>query len=136
MAAYCGSDHEQSRRRAGPGILWAYRRILDVTRTMMVQQVAGYEHYRKLGWLTPLLEGVLSLGVLETLGLACVGDPDHVAKRLRTLNQSGVDRVSLVLGGGDLEVPEVTASLELMMRDVMPKVLSADASTVPVEMTG
>ena len=136
MAVYCGPDHKQSRRRAGPGILWAYRRILDVTRTMMVQQVAGYEHYRKLGWLTPLLEGALSLGVLETLGLACVGDPNHVAKRLQTLNRSGVDRVSLVLGGGDLRVPEATASLELIMRDVMPRVLSADASAVPVEVMG
>ena len=135
MAAYCGLDHEQSRRRAGPGILWAYRRILDVTRTMMVQQVAGYEHYRKLGWVSPLLKGVLSLSVLETLGLACVGEPDHVAKRLRTLNQSGVDRISLVLGGGDLSVSEAIASLELMMCDVMPKVLSANTSTAPVEVT-
>ncbi len=136
MATYCGLDHEESRYRAGPGILWAYRRILDVTRTMMVQQVAGYEHYRKLGWLTPLLEGVLSLGVLETLGLACVGDPDHVTKRLRTLNQSGVDRISMVLGGGDLDVSEAINSLELMMRDVMPRVLSADVTAVPLEVTG
>ena len=135
MAAYCGLDHEQSRRRAGPGILWAYRRILDVTRTMMVQQVAGYEHYRKLGWVSPLLKGVLSLSVLETLGLACVGEPDHVAKRLRTLNQSGIDRISLVLGGGDLSVSEAIASLELMMCDVMPKVLSANTSMAPVEVT-
>lgn len=136
MAAYCGLDHEQARRRAGPGILWAYRRILDVTRSMMVRQVEGYEHYRKLGWVTPLLDGVLGLGVLETLGLACVGGPDHLARRLRTLRRSGIDRVSLVLGGGDLSVREVTESLELVMADVMPIVLSASAQATPAEVAG
>ena len=119
MAAYCDHDHQWARQRAGPGILWAYQRIIDVTRSIMVKQVAGYEHYRKLGWVTPILEGLMNLSVLETLGLACVGDPDHLVKRLTVLNQCGIDRVSLVIGGGDLSAAEVERSLEIIMREVM-----------------
>ncbi|MEK9722935.1 MAG: LLM class flavin-dependent oxidoreductase, partial [Rhodospirillaceae bacterium] len=136
MAAYCGPDHAAARDRAGPGILWAYRRILELTRTMMVRQVAGYEHYRRLGWVTPLLEGVLSLGVLEKLGLACVGDPAHLAKRLTALNAAGVDRVSLVVGGGDLSAEEVAASLELVMREALPNVVRAVNAGAGIEVPG
>ena len=121
MVAHCDDDHQRARRTAGPGILWAYQRIIDVTRTMMVKQVAGYEHYRKLGWLTPMLEGFLSLNILEKLGLACVGNSDHLGKRLTALNEFGVDRVSLVLGGGDLKAAEVKRSLEIIMREAMPR---------------
>ena len=122
IAAYCDEDHEVARKRAEPGIKWAYQRLIDVTRTMMVKQVAGYEHYRKLGWITPMLQGLLNLNILETLGLACVGSPEHLLRRLATLNEFGVDRVSLVMGGGDLSATEISRSLDLIMCEVMPKI--------------
>ena len=127
MAAYCDHDQEQAKKKAGPGIVWAYQRMIDVTRSMMVKQVVGYEHYRKLGWVTPLLEGLISLNVLEKLGLACVGNPDYLLRRLTSLKESGVDRVSLVMGGGDLSAAEVGGSLEIIMREVMPRI---EASSV------
>lgn len=121
LAAYCEEDHAAARKKAAPGILWAYRKLFEIARPMLAQQIEGYEHYRRLGWLKSVLERVLSLGVLEKMGLAVVGDPDHVAKRLLALESEGLDRVSLVIGGGDLAPAETTRCLELIHSEVMPR---------------
>jgi len=121
LAVYCESDHAAARRRAEQGLLWVYRKIFEVTRPLLSRQIAGYEHYRKLGWVTPLLDRILSLNALEKMGLAAVGDPAHVLKRLRALQDSGLDRVSLVIGGGDLRRDETVACIELLRDQVLPE---------------
>ena len=128
LAVYCERDHESARRRAADGIVWAYRRIMDITRPLLARQLAGYEHYRRLGWLAGVAQRVLSLGLLERLGLAAVGDPEHVARRLDRLARSGLDRVSLIVGGGDLSVAETAACLELIAHEVRPR-LAVHATT-------
>lgn len=127
LAVYCEPDHHAARRRAEKGILWAYRRIMDITRPLLARQLEGYEHYRRLGRLAPLLDRVLSLGVLERLGLAAVGDPGHVTARLSRLAGSGLDRVSLIVGGGDLDTPAVVACLELIAAEVRPAIAGVTA---------
>jgi alkanesulfonate monooxygenase SsuD/methylene tetrahydromethanopterin reductase-like flavin-dependent oxidoreductase (luciferase family) len=127
MAVYCEPDHAAARRRAEHGILWAYRRILSLARPMLERQLEGYEHYRHLGWLSPLLQRVLSLGLLERLGLAAVGDPAHVAARLSRLQRSGLDRLSLIVGGGDLSTAETVGCLELLAREVRPMLAARGA---------
>jgi alkanesulfonate monooxygenase SsuD/methylene tetrahydromethanopterin reductase-like flavin-dependent oxidoreductase (luciferase family) len=121
LAVYCDEDHERARRRAAEGLVWVYRRIFEVAGPLLRGQVKGYEQYRKLGWLVPLLDKTLSLPLLETLGLAAVGDPGHVAKRLRRLQESGLDRVSLAIGGGDLTREEMTSCVDLLGREVLPQ---------------
>lgn len=127
LACYCGDDHDEARRTAEPGLVWAYRRIFEVAGGVLRKQVAGYEHYRKLGWLVPVLDKVMSLTVLETLGLAAVGDADHVAGRLAKLQESGLDRVSLIVGGGDLSAERQIACLERLAADVFPRLRAAPA---------
>jgi len=120
LAVYCERDHAAARRRVAPGLVWAYRQILAISRPMLSRQLAGYEEYRKLGWLAPMLEKVLSIATLEAMGLAVVGDPDHVRKRLAALQAIGLDRVSLVIGGGDLDALESIRCIELLAERVLP----------------
>jgi len=120
IGVYCETDHAAARRRAEPGLVWAYRKILEISRPMLRRQLAGYEQYRKLGWLAPLLDKMLSVATLETLGLAVVGDPDHVLRRLAALQASGLDRVSLIVGGGDLGVADTLRCVELLAERVLP----------------
>ena len=129
LAVYCEPDHAAARRRAEAGIVWAYRRVMELTRPLLSRQLEGYEHYRRLGWLAPLLDRVLSLALLERLGLAAVGDPAHVARRLSALAASGLDRVSLIVGGGDLEPEACVSCLELIAREVRPAIAAAPAAT-------
>jgi alkanesulfonate monooxygenase SsuD/methylene tetrahydromethanopterin reductase-like flavin-dependent oxidoreductase (luciferase family) len=132
LAAYCEADRAAARQRAEPGLLWVYRKIFEVSRPLLTQQVAGYEHYRKLGRMLPLLDRVLSLPLLESMGLAAVGTPQQVARRLVALRDSGLDRVSLMVGGGDLGVGETIACLELMAEHVLPAVRGAGAAAPEV----
>ncbi|OHC81206.1 MAG: hypothetical protein A3B62_03875 [Rhodospirillales bacterium RIFCSPLOWO2_01_FULL_65_14] len=120
LACYCEVDHAAARRRAGPGIVWAFRNILDAARPFLTQRNEGYEHYRKLGMATALLEKTLTLTTLEFLGLAAVGGPEHVAERLAGIAASGVDRASLAIGGGDLSAAEATRCVELLAERVLP----------------
>jgi alkanesulfonate monooxygenase SsuD/methylene tetrahydromethanopterin reductase-like flavin-dependent oxidoreductase (luciferase family) len=108
LALYCEEDHKAARRRARDGLLWVFRKIFEVSRPLLATQVEGYEHYRRLGWLLPILDKALSVAVLEKLGLAAVGDPDHVLRKLTALRESGLDRVSLVIGGGVMDVKQTT----------------------------
>ncbi|WNJ98951.1 LLM class flavin-dependent oxidoreductase [Thalassospiraceae bacterium LMO-JJ14] len=114
LSVYCEQDHKAARERARRGIVWVYRRLFEIAKPMLSKQVEGYEHYRQLGWTVPLLDKMLSIAVLERLGLAAVGDPEHVTARLSALETAGLDRVSLVCGGGDLLPDEVARSLKLL----------------------
>ncbi len=120
LGLYCEKDHKAARARATPGLVWVYRKILEVSRPLLSRQIAGYEHYRRLGWLAPALDKVLSLQTLESLGFATAGSPEHVARRLLALQRSGLERVSLMIGGGDLSAGEVIGCLELLKDQVLP----------------
>ena len=120
LAAYCEADHRAARARAEAGILWVYRKIFEVSRHLLAGRIEGYEHYRNLGRFLPLLDRTLSLSLLETLGLAAVGSPGHLAERLLALQASGLDRVSLMVGGGDLAAERVSDCLALIADRVLP----------------
>ena len=120
MACYCEPDHRAARRRAGPGIVWAFEHLLEVTRPLLRQRTPGYEYYRRFGYASMLLEKAVSLPALELMGLAAVGDPAHVAARLARIEAAGVDRVQLVIGGGDLCAAELEACVDLIAERVLP----------------
>ena len=126
LALWCEADHKAARRRARDGLLWVFRKIFEVSRPLLATQVAGYEHYRRLGALLPILDKALSVPVLERLGLAAVGDPAHILRKLTALRDNGLDRVSLVVGGGVMDVARTTDCLNLLAREVLPKLRATD----------
>jgi alkanesulfonate monooxygenase SsuD/methylene tetrahydromethanopterin reductase-like flavin-dependent oxidoreductase (luciferase family) len=121
LACFCAEDRARARALAGDGLVWAFGQIFALTRPLIQGQLEGYEAYRRFRWIAPLLERTLNLRVLEMLGLAVVGTPDDVAARLQDLAASGLDRVSLVLGGGDIALDEQLRSMALMERAVLPR---------------
>ncbi len=131
LGVYCEEDGAAARRRAEPGLVWGYRKIFEIAGPLLSQRTPGYEYYRKLGVAAPVLDKVMGLRLLESMGLAAVGDPDHVARRLKNLRDSGLDRVSLMIGGGDLSVAETTRCVELLAQRVLPQ-LAADDSELRV----
>jgi alkanesulfonate monooxygenase SsuD/methylene tetrahydromethanopterin reductase-like flavin-dependent oxidoreductase (luciferase family) len=130
LAVYCEDDHGRARRRAEDGILWVYRKIMDVSGPLLKNRIAGYEHYRTLGWVAPLLDKVLSVATLEAMGLAAVGDPAHVVRKLISLRDAGLDRVSLMIGGGDLSRSETVACVERLAAEVLPRLSSVSVPAI------
>ncbi|MCC6533712.1 MAG: LLM class flavin-dependent oxidoreductase [Burkholderiales bacterium] len=133
LACYCERDHAAARRRAGPGIVWAFRHIVEVARPFLSTRTGGYEYYRRLGVASMLMEQRLSLPLLELLGLAAVGDPAHVAAKLARLAASGLDRVQLVIGGGDLAAAQLEACIDLLAERVLPALAAAGPSAAVEE---
>jgi alkanesulfonate monooxygenase SsuD/methylene tetrahydromethanopterin reductase-like flavin-dependent oxidoreductase (luciferase family) len=128
LAAYCETDGAAARRRAEAGIVWVYRRIREIAAAFLERRTEGYEHYRHLGRLAPLLDPVLGLRSLELLGLAAVGDADHVGRRLAALARSGLDRALLSIGGGDLDRAHAEACVARIGAEVLPRIAAGQAT--------
>lgn len=136
LAVWCEEDQKAARRNVRDGLLWVFRKIFEVSRPLLSTQVEGYEHYRRLGWLLPILDKTLSVPVLERLGLAAVGDPAHVLRKLAALRGTGLDRISLVVGGGVMDRDRTAACLELLGKEVLPALATADGTDLEVTTTG
>jgi alkanesulfonate monooxygenase SsuD/methylene tetrahydromethanopterin reductase-like flavin-dependent oxidoreductase (luciferase family) len=73
----------------------------------------------------------VDLGLLETFGLAIVGDPAECRDRLRKYAASGVTHLLLAFGAGAVEGTVVRESLELFAREVMPALRQDPAFNAP-----
>jgi alkanesulfonate monooxygenase SsuD/methylene tetrahydromethanopterin reductase-like flavin-dependent oxidoreductase (luciferase family) len=60
--------------------------------------------------------------------LIAVGDPDHVAERLRELASFGVDQVLCLMNFGGMPLSIVLESLTLTAQEVMPQLVAAAAA--------
>jgi alkanesulfonate monooxygenase SsuD/methylene tetrahydromethanopterin reductase-like flavin-dependent oxidoreductase (luciferase family) len=120
LGVHCLADGRQARREAAAGLTWFYHQLLEQTRPVLEGLYAGYEYYRKVGRLAPLLTPSLRLPALEAMGLALVGDPAHCLGRLQALSAAGVNRVLCAVGAGVLPTARVRESLEVLATRVMP----------------
>lgn len=123
----CLEDGRRARQLAKHGFAWFYRQLLGQTRPVLESLYASYEYYRKFGQLRGLLDRAVSLTVLETLGMAIVGDPDHCTRKLQGLKTAGVDHVLCAVGAGTVPTAVVRESMQVLSEQVMPR-LSGDAA--------
>lgn len=126
VAILCMEDGAQARRAAREPFEWFYRRLLGQTRPVLEKLYETYEYYRRLGRFRGFLDHAVNLKLLDTLGMAVVGDPDHCAARLRTLAEEGVDHVLCAFGAGAMDTHAVRQSMALFAREVMPRLTEGD----------
>jgi alkanesulfonate monooxygenase SsuD/methylene tetrahydromethanopterin reductase-like flavin-dependent oxidoreductase (luciferase family) len=120
IGVFCLEDGGQARALAKEAFVWFYRQLLRQTRPVLERLYASYEYYRKMGSLAGLIDKSLSLATLEKLGMVIVGDPSHCVKRLRALENAGVDHVLCAIGAGVLATEQVRASMHVLAEQVMP----------------
>lgn len=120
VGLFCLEDGDEARRLARDGISWFYRHLLGQTRPILEKLYASYEYYRKVGRLAGLVDKAINLSVLEALGMVIVGDPAHCIRKLRSLQEAGVDHVLCAVGAGVLPSEAVQRSMHVLARDVMP----------------
>lgn len=117
----CLEDGRRARRLAKEGFTWFYRQLLGQTRPVLEHLYASYEYYRRFGQWRGLLDRAVNLTILETLGMAIVGDPEHCERKLRTLQDAGVDHVLCAVGAGTVPSHVVRESMQLLSERVMPR---------------
>ncbi|MBI1243967.1 MAG: LLM class flavin-dependent oxidoreductase [Alphaproteobacteria bacterium] len=120
IGAFVHEDRAEARRIAGPGLAWAFRHILEGSAPVVKAQVETQDSLAALRWMVPMIERPMSLPALEALGLAVVGTPDDLLRHLERLAASGLTRVSMMLGGGDVAQAQLLAACELIGARVLP----------------
>lgn len=120
VGLFCHENGREARRMAKEPFEWFYGRLLGQTRPILEQLYDGYEYYRKMGRFRGLLDKAVNLTLLDTFGMAVVGDPAHCIKRLKTLEAAGIDHVLLAFGAGAMPSLDVQASMRLFAEKVMP----------------
>jgi alkanesulfonate monooxygenase SsuD/methylene tetrahydromethanopterin reductase-like flavin-dependent oxidoreductase (luciferase family) len=128
VGAFVHEDRAAARRLAGPGLAWMFQNILERSAPLVRAQIAP-EGDTPFKWMLPLLDRPVSLPMLEALGLAIVGTPDDLVRSLEKLAATGLTRVSLMLGGGDVPRDALLAACDLLGAKVLPRI--AEPRIVP-----
>ncbi len=121
LGVFCLEDGRRARALAKRHLVWFYRALLAQTAPVLERLHAGYEYYRRLGTLKPLVEKTLSLAALEAAGMAVVGDPEHCRRKLETYRSAGVDHLLLAVCPGGTPSEVVRESLQLLGTKVVPR---------------
>ncbi|OOG27812.1 monooxygenase [Thioalkalivibrio denitrificans] len=121
----CLEDGARARREAKAPFEWFYRRLLGQTRPVLEKLYDSYEYYRRMGRFRGIMDRAVNLKLLDTLGMAVVGDPEHCAKRLEALSTTGVDHVLCAFGAGAMDTGIVRESMTLFAQEVLPRFAAA-----------
>lgn len=120
IGIHCHQNKQVAQEQAREGMVWFYRQLLGQTRGVLENLYESYEYYRRFRAFRSILGKALTLGTLENLGMAIVGDPAHCIKRISTLKKAGVDHILLSFGAGVLPQTQTLASMRLFAEQVMP----------------
>jgi alkanesulfonate monooxygenase SsuD/methylene tetrahydromethanopterin reductase-like flavin-dependent oxidoreductase (luciferase family) len=118
----CLEDGARARREAKAPFEWFYRRLLGQTRPILERLYDSFEYYRRMGRFRGLMDHAVNLRLLDTLGMAVVGNPAHCTERLLALREAGVDHVLCAFGAGAMDTRTVRESMKLFAREVLPRV--------------
>lgn len=124
VGIYCLPDGKQAKDEAKQAFEWFYGRLLGQTKPILEKLYDGFEYYRRYGAFTDLMDKAVNLTLLDTLGMAIVGDADHCVKKLNALHKEGVDRVLLAFGAGAMSHKQALNSMDYFAEAVMPRLNS------------
>jgi len=126
LGVYCHASGKVARERAREPFEWFYGQLLNQTRPVLEKLYEGYEYYRKMGKFRGLINKAVNLTLLDTLGMAAVGDPEHCLKRVEALRAEGVDHLLCAFGAGAMPTDAVRETMQLFADTVMPAVNGSD----------
>jgi alkanesulfonate monooxygenase SsuD/methylene tetrahydromethanopterin reductase-like flavin-dependent oxidoreductase (luciferase family) len=117
----CLEDGSEARRWAADAFLWYYRKLLQLIEPALKSLPQSYAYYRRLARLQGVLRRLLSLTLLERMGMVIVGDPDTCVAGLARLARAGVDHALCAIGAGAIPSAVVQRSLAVMAERVLPR---------------
>jgi alkanesulfonate monooxygenase SsuD/methylene tetrahydromethanopterin reductase-like flavin-dependent oxidoreductase (luciferase family) len=131
LGVLCLRDRRRAHRLAADAFKWFYGELFAATLPVLERSYPSYEQLHELGRFRALMKLGVDLGLLETVGLAVVGDPAECRDKLRKYAASGVTHLLLAFGAGAVEGTVVRESLELFAQEVMPALQRDPAFDTP-----
>jgi alkanesulfonate monooxygenase SsuD/methylene tetrahydromethanopterin reductase-like flavin-dependent oxidoreductase (luciferase family) len=128
VGVLCLADGKRARAAAREAFGWFYRELFRVTRPVLERLYPSYEQLRELGRFRALMKLGVDLGLLDTFGLALVGEPEECREKLARYAAGGVTHLLCAFGAGAVAHEVARESLELFAREVLPAAREAGAA--------
>ena len=116
----CLPDRKRAREIAKQALTWFYHELYKTTLPVLEKLYPSYEHFHELGRFRELMKLGINLTLLETFGMAVVGDPQDCIKQLRKFQQAGVTHLLCAIGAGAIPSETVQESMRCIADEVMP----------------
>lgn len=116
----CLPDRNQAKQVAKQALTWFYQELFKTTLPVLEKLYPSYEHFHELGRFREIMKLGINLTLLETFGMAVVGNPEDCIKQLRKYEAAGVNHMLLAVGAGAAKTEIVQESLRCIAQDVMP----------------
>ncbi|MHB1515558.1 MAG: LLM class flavin-dependent oxidoreductase [Acidiferrobacteraceae bacterium] len=116
----CLEDGKRAREVAEQVFPWFYRELLSHTAPVLEHLYETYDYYRKVGHIRTLLSRVVSLPVLEQMGMVVCGDPEHCKRKIRGYARCGLDHLLCAVAAGAAPTALVRESIETIGRHLIP----------------
>ncbi len=127
LGIVCLPDRNRAKQVAKQALTWFYQELYKTTLPVLEKLYPSYEHFHELGRFREIMKLGINLTLLETFGLAVVGNPDDCIKQLKKYQAAGVTHMLLAVGAGGTQTEIVQESLRCIAEEVMPA-FSPDAS--------
>lgn len=128
VGVLCLEDRRRAQRLAAEAFAWFYRELFQATLPVLERLYPSYEELHELGRFRALMRLGVDFGLLETFGLAVVGDPEECRAKLAKYAANGVTHLLCAFGAGAVEGTVARESMELFAREVMPAFAGAVSS--------
>jgi alkanesulfonate monooxygenase SsuD/methylene tetrahydromethanopterin reductase-like flavin-dependent oxidoreductase (luciferase family) len=122
----CLPDREQAKKVAKQALTWFYNELYKTTLPVLEKLYPSYEHFHELGKFREVMKLGINLTLLETFGMAVVGNPADCIRQLRKYEKAGVTHMLLAVGAGATETEIVRESLRCIAEEVMPAFQGVD----------
>lgn len=116
----CLKDRARAKHVAKQALTWFYHELYKTTLPVLEKLYPSYEHFHELGRFREVMKLGINLPMLETFGMAVVGDPDDCIKQLRKFQAAGVTHMLLAPGAGGARTEIVQETLKCISEEVIP----------------
>lgn len=120
LAIVCLPDAKRAQQLAKPALTWFYRELFKTTEPVLERLYPSYEHFHELGKFRSLLKLGVDLNLLQTFGMAVVGNPEQCIEQLRGFQAAGVTHLLCAPGAGAVSTDHVREIMQCVSEQVVP----------------
>lgn len=116
----CLPDRKRARQVAKQALTWFYHELYKTALPVLEKLYPSYEHLKELARFREAVKYGINLQLLESFGLAVVGDPQECIEQLRKYEVAGVTHVLCAVGAGAVKSDVAQECMRCLSEEVIP----------------